>query len=213
VLEVDRRRPVSVVDLGCGVGHGCVTLAQLDGVSVVGVDKSLDAIKYARKWYSHPNVRYEESDLRDFIPHMDEFDYVVSRNAFEHVADGLNLALATRWRWRLMIDVPYDEPSQANPHHSVYSIREASFSEFKNAELFFQNLDGRIFDARARPQRPNVIICVSSRDGELPVTELVSFPFAPWKPPRVRDRTRLQVERAAVLAGRARRAVRAAWRR
>ena len=207
VIELDQRRPVSVADLGCGVGHGCVALAELDGVSVVGVDKSPAAIAYARAHYWHRDIRYEVDDLRDFIPQMEEFDYVVSRNAFEHVPHGLALARATRWRCRLMIDLPYEEGSGTNPHHEVHHIREDAFSEFPNAELFFQDLDGRIFDIRSKPRRPNVIMCISSHSNQRLVTESLSFPFAPWNPPGIRDGARLKLERAAVIAGRARRRV------
>jgi hypothetical protein len=45
---------------------------------------------------------------------MPVFDYAVSRGVLEHMPDGLRLANGTRWRYRLLFDVPYDEPGEAN---------------------------------------------------------------------------------------------------
>jgi len=213
VIELDGHQDVSVVDLGCGVGHGCLTLAELPGLTVVGIDASATAISYAEAHYSHPRVAYAVEDLRDFIPRMEEFDYIVSRNALEHVPDGLELARRARWRFRLMVDVPYREAPNANAYHKLESIDEEAFSGFSNAELFYEDLYGRIENQQSRPAEPNVIMCIASREDELRVTDLLTFPIEPWIPPRRRDRVRLVVERGAVAAGHARRAIARRWRR
>jgi SAM-dependent methyltransferase len=187
-LRSRRSDSVTIIDLGCGVGHGCVTLADIPGASVLGVDMSSESIEYARRHYARANVRYEQVDLLSFIPRMPEYDYVVSRNVFEHIAGGLELARSTKWRLRLMIDVPYAEPEGRNPHHLVHNIREDAFAAFAGRELFFQSLEGTIYDARTRPAEVNIIICTSS-DPTLPrVSDLLKFPVRGWEPPFYRFR-------------------------
>ena len=114
---------------------------------------------------------------------MSEFDYVVSRGVFEHMANGLHLALSTKWRYRLLFDVPYDEPKGKNPHHVLYEIREETFSGFLGVELFFQDLNGVIYDSQRKPANPNMIMCVCSHP-ELPrvVSQSITFPFPAWQP-------------------------------
>ncbi len=177
-------KPVRIVDLGCGVGHGCETLSRIPDSHITGVDSSLESIRFARTHYVRNNITYQAADLLEYIPGMPEYDYVVSRNVFEHLTDGLQLALSTKWRSRLLIDVPYDEPKGRNPHHVLYRIREESFSEIPRAELFFQDLDRVIYDIRRKPSEPNIIVCVCSRPDLPKVFETsVDFPFLAWQPP------------------------------
>lgn len=156
---------VRIIDLGCGVGHGCKILAGLPNVQVVGVDFSLESIEYARAYYDGDNITYEVADLLEYVPEMPEFDYVVSRNVFEHLPEGLWVALSTKWRNRLLFDVPYDEPEGRNAHHALSHIREEDFAMFPEAELFFQDMQGLIYNGRRKLRQPNVIICVASRPG------------------------------------------------
>ena len=98
---------VQIVDLGCGVGHGCHTLLKMPNSHIVGVDNSPESLEYARCNYAGSNITYQLADLGEFIPAMPEYDYVTSRGVFEHVPNGLQLALSTKWRYRLLFDVQY----------------------------------------------------------------------------------------------------------
>ncbi len=178
IIEADGARGVSILDLGCGVGHGCVTLAKLRGSRVVGVDSSAESLAYAGANYSRRNVNYVQADMGDFIASMPDFDYVVSRGAIEHVPDGLALLRRARWRRRLLFDVPYDEPAGNNPHHVLHGLREDAFAGWDEAELFFQDLAGVIYDER--PERANMIMCVASGDGLRCVANLCRFPVTAW---------------------------------
>lgn len=190
VIELDRRRTMSIqsqfevciLDLGCGVGHGCFEMAETPGVSVVGIDISPETIEYARSHYARENVEYVVSDIVEFVAAMPEFDYVVSRGSLEHVPRGVEVARNSRWRHRLIFDVPYDEPPGANPHHQLHELRGEDMRELENAELFFQDLRGVIYAQRRRRPRPNMILCVSSRDGMPLVTPQIGFPVAAWTP-------------------------------
>lgn len=181
----DSSAPVSIADLGSGTGRGCCTLAELPNSQVLGVDCSADCMEYARQYYSRPNVRYELQGLVTYIPETREFDYVVSRNALKHVPKGLQLARQAKWRKRLIFDVPYDEPSERNPHHVITAIREDAFAAFPNAELFYQDIRGEIFDDAHKPPKPNVIVCVCSRAGLPEAARGIQFPVPPCEtPPR-----------------------------
>lgn len=176
-----RQEEISVVDMGCGVGHGCQVLAKIDHATVMGVDTSLDALDYARTQYASSSIRYRLADLPRFIRTMPKFDYVVSRGVFEHIPEGLTLALSTKWQQRLIFDVPYDEP-EGNSHHLLLGITEDAFADYPDAELFYQDLAGIIYEQKNKPPRPNMIICVRSRQGLPPVADMLDFPRAAWQP-------------------------------
>lgn len=180
-----RGEGIGIVDLGCGVGHGCRTLSAIPGARITGVDVSPECVEYARSRYGAGNVTYQAADLNGYIPGMPGFDYVVSRGVMEHLPEGLSRIHGARWRNRLLFDVPYDEPADANPHHVLKGIREADFSGFADAELFYQDLDGVIHDAAGKPPRPNMIVCVCTRPGLPKVADLpLRFPVPAWRPDR-----------------------------
>ncbi len=172
---------IKIIDLGCGIGHGCKTLSEIEHAQIVGVDSSPDSLKYAQAYYAKDNITFQLVDLIEFIPSMSKFDYVLSRGVFEQIPNGLTLALSTKWNYRLIFDVPYNEPA-GNPHHVLLGIREEDFAEFPNVELFYQDLDGIIYDVHHKPPKPNMIICVCSRDGLPKVANTFTFPVKAWKP-------------------------------
>lgn len=178
--------PIRIIDLGCGVGHGCRILSKMPNSQIVGVDHSLECLEYARVNYGGKNIEYIAENLIEYIPRMPEFDYVVSRGVFEHMANGIKLALSTKFRYRLIFDVPYNEPMGKNPHHVQCEIREESFSKYPEIELFFQDLNGIIYDGNHRPLNSNMMICVWTSP-ELPrVSECrMTFPLPAWKPGKI----------------------------
>lgn len=171
--------PVTIIDLGCGVGHGCETLSEITHSIVTGVDISDETLDYARSIYARPNIGYSKVNLVDFIPQMPEFDYVVSRNVFEHIPKGIELASLTRWRKRLIFDVPYNE-APGNRHHVLFGIREETVASLE-AELFYQDLYGVIYDRKTKPAHPNIMICICSHPDLPKVTGQIQFPFPAWR--------------------------------
>lgn len=176
-------QPVTILDIGCGVGHGCATVAEISLTRVVGIDPSEECIGYAQAHYGHTNITYQCADLEGFASEMPEFDYVLSRGVLEHIPNGLELALRTRWRYRLMFDVPYNEPRGPNPYHVICEITEKDFVVFPNAELFFEDLSGVIYDQPNKPPAPNMIMCVCSAAPLEPVSGTMHFPVRAWAPP------------------------------
>jgi len=75
-----------VLDAGCGVGYGTAILAAA-ARRVVGIDRSDDAIAYARRRYSRPNVEFAVDDLVVLGQPDGAFDVVCAFEAIEHVTD------------------------------------------------------------------------------------------------------------------------------
>ena len=153
-------------------------LSSLPGCCITGVDISEECEVYARKYFPRSNVTYRIEDLTTFIPQAEIFDYVVSRGVLEHVPSGLDLIKSIRFRHRVMIGVPYDE-TPGNEHHVLTGIRENAFSELRNCEFFYEDLEGRIFDAAHKPSKPNTIMVVLSSPTLPSVANLFSFPLEP----------------------------------
>ena len=183
-VNIGESHIINIVDLGCGVGHGCLMLSTLRKSRITGIDSFPECLEYAQQHYARENIVYRIEDLNTFIPEMPEYDYIVSRGVFEHIANGLEVVgILTKWRYRLLFDVPYDEPEGANPHHVLWGIREEHFASLRDAELFFQDLSGVIYDRAQKPAKPNMIICVCSRP-DLPRVSsgTITFPLPAWQP-------------------------------
>lgn len=177
-----KSKKIRIVDLGCGVGHGCKTLSKLKNVEVIGVDMSAESIEYAKKNYSATNINYLQADLVKFIPNMHRYDYVVSRGVFEHLPRGLELARKSRWRYRLIFDVPYNELPGINQFHFIIKITEKDFLKFSNTELFYEDLDGIIYDQDTKPAQPNMIVCVASSSKMRKIKQnKIKFPLSAWQ--------------------------------
>lgn len=169
---------VSIADLGFGSGYGCALLSSLPSSQITGVDIGQECEIFARKYYSRSNVNYLIKDLTKFIPEAEPFDYVISRGVLEHVPDGLNLVKNIKFQRRVMIDVPYDE-STGNEHHVLTGIKEDSFTDLKDCEFFYEDLEGRIFDAGNKPEKANMIMVVISAPDLPKIGSLFQFPIAP----------------------------------
>lgn len=178
------RGAVSIVDLGFGTGYGCALLSSLPNTVITGVDIAPECEVFARQYYSRRNVSYVIEDLRTYIPRMQPFDYAVSRGVLEHVPNGIQLVRQIRFTCRAMIDVPYDE-QPGNEHHVLTGIREEAFAGLPDCELFYEDLDGQIFDAAHKPDRANMIMAVLSAPGMPPVGSVLRFPVPPVRGDRI----------------------------
>jgi SAM-dependent methyltransferase len=180
--RMETKPPINIIDLGCGVGHGCETLSEIENSFVYGVDSCQEAIEYARNVYSRGNISYEYQDLQKFIPIMSSYDYAVSRGVLEHIPNGLKLGLLARWSKRLILSVPYNEPQSANPHHVLSGVREEDFSGV-DAEFFYEGLNGVTYDKNNKPPKPNMITCVCTHPTLPKIADSrIDFPIPAWKP-------------------------------
>lgn len=186
---------VSIVDLGSGTGYGCSLLSSLPGARIVGVDITRECKDFANQYYPRTNVEYVIEDLTTFIPNMPTYDYAVSRGVLEHVPNGVKLIGQIKYARRTLVDVPYDEAA-GNQHHVIMGIREADFAGLPNREIFYEDLEGNIFDLAHKPAKPNLILVVLSAPDLPKISELFAFPL-----PAVRD-TKLEVASRATSGGR-----------
>ena len=80
----------NVLDVGCGWGSLCVAIAFAGANKVVGLDIDSELINFAtEKIENYPQlvkiVEFKDLDLR-FYGNV-EFDYIVSKDSFEHIID------------------------------------------------------------------------------------------------------------------------------
>lgn len=74
----------TVLDLGCGSGYGTKTFAA-KAHRVMGLDKSKEAIDYAKRHHSAPNIDYVVADF-DFPVGLDgKADVIVALEVIEHL--------------------------------------------------------------------------------------------------------------------------------
>ncbi|WP_448650113.1 methyltransferase domain-containing protein [Pseudomonas fluorescens] len=172
---------ITVLDIGCGTGHGTYMLNTILGVKIIGIDPSIESIQYAKDNYGSGNIDYINCDAEAYVSQSKGFDYVVSRHALEHVENGLNFALSIACRRRLMVNVPFNE-SEGNIHHLVHRIKEGHFDAYPNKEFFYEGLDGVTKETRDDEGPPNSIVCISSAAELKAVRELIDFPVPAWKP-------------------------------
>jgi SAM-dependent methyltransferase len=137
-----------VLDAACGVGYGTALLAE-SAAHAVGVDRSEEAIAYARSRYARPNVEFRVADLLD--PGLEDsgYDVVCSFETIEHLPDRDvylgHLARALRADGVFVVSTPQAEHTTErpdNPHHCVEYSR-ADFESllrrfFGDVELYGQ---------------------------------------------------------------------------
>lgn len=76
-----------VLDDGCGTGYGSSFLLRTQPNQVIGIDISVDAVRYATQRYKHPQLTFLIGDGTN-LPFVDRtFDIVVSSQVIEHVAE------------------------------------------------------------------------------------------------------------------------------
>ncbi len=90
----DRRRQdgkkskLRILDCGCGFGYGDAYLGRKTACSVVGIDKSTDAITFAKKHYSSELVSFREASVTDLPFGSKSFDFALSIGVLQQLKLG-----------------------------------------------------------------------------------------------------------------------------
>ena len=75
-----------VLDAASGTGYGSNLLAQRGARSVLGIDVSERRVSYSRRRYRHDNLRFQVADCTRLSFPPNSFDFIVSSNTLEHIA-------------------------------------------------------------------------------------------------------------------------------
>ncbi len=163
--RLSRRK--QVLDAACGAGYGSAELART-AASVLGIDRSAEAIESARAEYALPNLRFEEADCLALPAADASVDLVVAFEVIEHLEDWRGFLLEARRvltpSGQFIVSTPnklyYAESRRAagpNPFH----VHEFEFEEFRAALaevfphvlLFLENhVEGVVFQPLAAPE-------------------------------------------------------------
>lgn len=75
-----------VLDVGCGSGYGTAILAK-SATEVIGIDKSENAVNYARNRFTAENTRFYVKDILNDELFKEKFDVILSFEVIEHLKD------------------------------------------------------------------------------------------------------------------------------
>ena len=76
----------AILDVGCGTGYGTHHLAESAG-SIIGIDVSRQAIRYARRHYVRDNLQFLRMSAESLRFADRSFDFIISTENFEHLRD------------------------------------------------------------------------------------------------------------------------------
>jgi SAM-dependent methyltransferase len=162
--RLSRRK--QVLDAGCGAGYGAAELART-AAGVLGVDRSAEAIAFARAEYRAQNLRFEEADCNALPVADGSIDLVTAFEVIEHLDDWRGFLREARralsGSGQFIVSTPnklyYSESRQSagpNPFH----VHEFEFEEFRSellavfphVLLFLENhAEGVVFQPAASP--------------------------------------------------------------
>ena len=76
-----------VLDLGCGCGYGSYYVAKKGASTVIGVDRSDEAIEFSRRRFAANNLTFLLADARNLPFSSMRFDVVTAFELIEHIKD------------------------------------------------------------------------------------------------------------------------------
>ena len=122
----------TVLDVGCGVGYGTYHLSKY-AKRIIGVDKSEEAIKYAKEHYKAENLSFIVGNCTH-LPILDSesFDVIVSFEVIEHVRNYIAyLSEVSRLLRKDGVFICSTPDKNRFAVKDPYHIKEFTFEEFK----------------------------------------------------------------------------------
>lgn len=170
-----------VLDVGSGVGYGSKILAEKAG-SVLALDISKEAVRYAGREYSADNIELVVGDCQDLPLASESVDVVVSFELIEHLqgqrAHLLEISRVLKPDGLTVISTPNrifysQESNQVNPFHThefdFQEFLDFLKSEFRSVQIYFQNhVAGLIVGNPSLYQE--VTTCLEEEAGDLEAT-------------------------------------------
>jgi len=138
----------TLLDAGCGAGYGSHHLASVSARSVTGIDISRETIDYALSNYTHPNLRFIQSDIRSLPFHSDTFDSVVAFEILEHIQDHERFLSESKRILKpegiLIISTPDIERYKSDNEFHQKELTSSEFTEllgsfYRNVGIYFQS--------------------------------------------------------------------------
>jgi SAM-dependent methyltransferase len=133
-------RQKHALDAGCGSGYGSAELART-AASVLGIDRSAEAIAFARAEYRATNLRFEEGDCVALPVSDASIDLVVAFEVIEHLEDWRGFLQEVRRTLtpsgQFIVSTPnklYYSESRKEAGPNPFHVHEFEFEEFR-AEL------------------------------------------------------------------------------
>lgn len=124
-----------VLDVASGEGYGSSYIANF-ARSVVGVDISNEAVKYASNTYQKSNLTFRQGSAFDLDFSDETFDVVVSFETIEHLLEQAQMLAEIRRVLR-----PDGLLIISSPNRPVYSEESGEHNEFHVKELDFKEFD------------------------------------------------------------------------
>lgn len=160
----------NILDMCCGTGYGCEILRQKLH-NVVGIDKSSEAIRYAKKHYKccdflrfpiqQINTKRKLFNLITFFEALEHFNY---QDGITAIQDASKILKPEGY---FIISIPRD----LNPKYNKYHVSKWSYDMFcgvlktffKNVDIFGQDWDTGIINDK-KPEKNDFFIAVCSND-------------------------------------------------
>jgi SAM-dependent methyltransferase len=178
--RLSRRK--QVLDAGCGAGYGSAELART-AAGVLGIDRSAEAIAFARAQYPAPNLRFEEANCSALPAPDGSIDLVVAFEVIEHLQDWRAFLREARRvlapAGQFIVSTPnklYYSESRGGSGPNPFHVNEFEFEEFRAelgevfpyVSLFLENhTEGVVFQP-ASSQSENTADCRVDEAGSAP---------------------------------------------
>ncbi len=148
--QIELSNATSILDAACGVGYGSSFLAINGQLSIIAIDRSLEALKIANQNFSKNNIKFIEDDCHtlEAASLYGAYDAIVSFETLEHLPQPdlfiKNCFINLKQHGKLIISTPNQLVSspggdlnwefhekEYTPHELIEILSGAGFTEIK----------------------------------------------------------------------------------